>query len=508
MKNLWKKTKTPGEEIKAETKAERKKGKKKSKKTAVIITVIALVLVFLICRGCAGGGDGGTVVTTAAPSRGSLQESVSTSGSVAAEQVKVFFAPAAGKLEQVNVAAGDAVKKGDVLIAYDSAALESRFREASLQQAKSNANYSGAVADSADWQAKLSEANINIPVLEQQIADNKAYLKDLQSKLSQSQRDTNNALADESYDLNREAEKLTEELKNLDPSDADYAKKEKKLKDIQAQISRNAYLQQIAGSSDYVAEMNEEIAAVQERIAEYEEYKQRMESQKSGGEAGVMDSYDKISYEADRELAGIAYAEAERAYYQGKAGLCAEFDGVVTEVNAVEGSSVTEGMQLLTLESSGEVKVSFNASKQDVEKLSIGQKADVTVSGSVYAGTVSKINRMASRNESNTPMVGVEIHIDEPDDRIILGMDAKLTIYTRAVEDALLVPVEAVNADRDGDFLYVAENGVVVKKPVSCGISNDEYTEILEGVTEEDQVIVTYFGSLEEGMTVTVMPQM
>ena len=119
---------------------------------------------------------------------------------------------------------------------------------------------------------------------------------------------------------------------------------------------------------------------------------------------------------------------------------------------------------------------------------------------------MSKINRMASMNNSNTPMVGVEVHIDEPDDRIILGLDAKLTINTRSVENALLVPVEAINADRDGDFLYVVEEGKVVRKPVTCGISNDTYTEIIEGITEEDQIIVTYIGSLEEGMAVTVMP--
>ena len=49
-----------------------------------------------------------------------------------------------------------------------------------------------------------------------------------------------------------------------------------------------------------------------------------------------------------------------------------------------------------------------------MEKLRIGQKADITISGKVYAGEVSKINRMATVNASNTPMVGVEIHILEP----------------------------------------------------------------------------------------------
>lgn len=482
-------------------------GKKKRKKRIVII-VAAVVVLLLILRGC-GGGDAGVMVTTVGAVRGELQESISTSGTVEAEEVKVLFAPAGGVLDHVNVEAGDAVQKGEVLIAYDSTGLDRDFRQAALQQAKSVAGYDGAVADSARNQAKLSEANTNIPVLEQQIADNKAYVKDLESKLSQSQRDTANALADESYDLNRKAAELEEEIKNMDPSDTDaIAEKEKKLRKVQSQISRNTYLQQIANSSDYVAEMEEEIANVKELIADYEEYKAEMESQKTGSENGVMDSYDRISYEADRELAELTYAEAEKAYYESKSGLCAEFDGVVTEVNAVEGSTVAEGTQLLTLESSESVKVSFSASKQDVAKLELGQSAQINISGSLYTGKVSKINRMASLNASNTPMVGVEIHIDEPDDKIILGLDAKLTIFTRCVQDALLIPVEAVNADRDGDFLYVVEDGIVVKKPVVCGISSDTYTEIVEGITEEDQIVLSYYGSLEEGMAVTVMPEM
>ncbi len=481
---------------------------KKSKKTLVIICVIVIVLLFLLLRGCAGG-EAAAMVTTTNATRGDLQETVSTSGTVAAEEVKVFFAPISGKLEQVNVAPGDAVEKGAVLVAYDSTKLDNDFKQASLQQAKSNAGYNSAVADSADNQAKLREANTNIPVLEQQIADNKAYLKDLQSKLSQSQRDTSNALAEEEYNLSQKLARLQEELKNLDPTDtAAIEAKKKKIAEVEEALARNAYLRQIAGSSDYVDEMETEIARVQELIADYEAYKAEMESQKNGSETGVMDSYDKISYEADKELADIAYAEAQEAYNQSKSGICAEFAGVVTEVSAVEGSTVAEGTQLLKLESSEAVKVTINASKHDVERIAVGQQAEITISDRVYTGQVSKVNRMATVNASNTAMVGVEVHINEPDEHIILGLDAKILINTRCVKDALLVPVEAINADRDGDFLYVVENGIVVRKPVVCGISNTTHTEILEGITEQDQVIVTYIGTLEEGMAVAVMPEM
>lgn len=154
------------------------------------------------------------------------------------------------------------------------------------------------------------------------------------------------------------------------------------------------------------------------------------------------------------------------------------------------------------------MKITFNASKHDIEKLEIGQKAKVNISGYTYDGEVQKINRMAVRNESNTPMVGVEVHILNPDENIILGMDAKLEISTRKAENALLIPVEAINADRDGDFLYVVENGIVVRKSVVCGISSDEYTEILEGITEEDEIILNALTGIEEGMAVTVMPEL
>ena len=506
MKNIFKKN-SGGEGQTRPAGSGKSPKKKKSKKTIVIIIVVVIALLFLMLRGC-GGGESGAMVTTTNAERGSLQESVSTSGTVSAEDVTVFFAPTNGKLANVNVAAGDTVKAGDVLIAYDSARLDRDFREATLQQEKSNAGYNNAISDSADNQAKLNEANTNLAVLDQQLTDQKAYLKDLEAKLNESQRGTQNALADENYDLTKDIAKLEEEMKDLTPGTDEYTKKEKKLKQKQSQLSRNNYLQQVANSSDYVAEMQAEIKRVQEQIADEEAYKAEMRSQKSASENGVMDSYDKISYEADKELAEIAYAEAEKAYYESKSGLCAEFDGVVTEVSAVQGSVVTEGMQLCRLESTENVKVSLQASKQDVAKLAIGQKAEVTISGNTYAGTVSKINRMASMNNSGTPMVGVEVHIDEPDEKIILGLDAKLTIETRSVEDALLVPVEAINADREGDFLYVVENGKVVRKPVTCGISNDTYTEIIEGITEEDQIIVTYYGSLEEGMAVAVMPAM
>lgn len=509
------------------------KPRKKRKKAPVIIVALIVVVIIFRAVACSSGDGAGAVVTTTNAVRGDLQESISTSGTVRSEEVSVIFAPVSGILDSVNVAAGDAVQAGDLLATYNVDRLESSMRQSELQYEKSNANYDSVMADNAQNQAKLNEANVNLGVLNQQIEDTKAYIKTLQNELNESQRHTSNALAEENLKLSNSLREKTGELETLQTSlrelqaelkdatgatdttqlaaqiadlQSKVADKEKEVSEVNNAISYNGYVSSVANNSDYVAELQQKISDAQELLQHYETYKSEMQGQKSSTENIVLDSFDRTSYNADKEIASITYQESAEDYNQAKAGICAEYAGIITECSAVSGSGVSSGTHLMTLESSENVKVAFYASKYDLAKLEIGQKVDVTISGTVYEGEISKINRMAETNASNTPMVGVEVHLLAPDDRIILGMDAKLVVYTKKAENTLMVPVESINADKEGDFLYVVEGGIVVKKPIICGISTDTYTEVLEGITEEDEIILISYTNLEEGMPVTVMP--
>jgi hypothetical protein len=64
--------------------------------------------------------------------------------------------------------------------------------------------------------------------------------------------------------------------------------------------------------------------------------------------------------------------------------------------------------------------------------------------------------------------------------------------------------LEVINADKDGDFLFIVESGLAVKKPVLCGISSNDYVEILEGIIPGDEVVLYAYSGLEEGMAVVV----
>ena len=58
-----------------------------------------------------------------------------------------------------------------------------------------------------------------------------------------------------------------------------------------------------------------------------------------------------------------------------------------------------------------------------------------------------------------------------------------------------------------GEFVYVVENGILVKKPVVTGISSDTMVQVTEGLGEGEQVVLDVTPALVEGMTVMAMPQ-
>ncbi len=98
------------------TESKTAKPKKKRKKAPVIIVAVIVVLVLFRAVACSSGDGAGAVVTTANAVRGDIQESISTNGTVKSEEVSVIFAPVSGILGSVNVAAGEGVEAGELMV--------------------------------------------------------------------------------------------------------------------------------------------------------------------------------------------------------------------------------------------------------------------------------------------------------------------------------------------------------------------------------------------------------
>ena len=461
--------------------------KKKRRKIILFVVLGALVLLFILLK-LLGGNGAAAIVTTTQAQIGDLQQTIDTSGTVKTGESKVYFSDVDVKVGEVKVQAGDAVKAGDVLLNYDADDLAAAKERAELKRQSAEGSYLNSVQTNNEKLGDLSEASTNLEVLDQQIADTEAYIKNLEAKISKKK-----------SDLAHEGALLQISLIDWqDQPDSD------EYQNLQKLVQLNNYEQQ---NNEEIKSWQDELDVYNDMLSKYKEYRSEMKSQKSSAEAGKLTGGAKEELEANNKTQTMDVEDSIDSLSSVENGIVAEFDGVVTEMNAVEGGVTAKGAQLLKLESTEDVMVRINVTKYDLSKIKEGQKAIVTIGSREYEGEVSKINKMAEQNNSGAAVVGTEITILNPDSDVILGVEAKVVINTEKAEGAVLVPITAVNVDMDGEFVYVVENNILVKKPVTTGISTDTMTQIVEGLNGDEQIVTSVTADLYEGMTVAAMPQ-
>ena len=482
-------------EKKKEKKEKKKKEKKpldraakKKRRRIILCSLLGVVIVFFAVSKVFGSSGPQTFVMTTGAITGEIEQTISTSGTVTTETTKSYFSDVDVKIGDVAVAAGDAVKAGDVLISYDAEDLATKTTLAQLKIQSNQGNYNNSVQSNGQKWGDLNEANVNISVLDQQIADTEAYITNLENKIEQKK-----------SDLAYEGALLQISLLDWqDHPDSD------EYMNLQKLVQLNSYEQQ---NNAEVKGWEDELAVYNKMLSDYKEYRSEMKSQKSSAEAGRMTSGARQELEADNQTKGIEASDSLESLQAAANGVVAEFDGVVTEVNAVEGGTVATGSQLLKLESTQDVMVRVTVTKYDLDKIAVGQNAKVTIGSQEYEGKVTKINKMAEQNNSGASVVGTEIKITNPDSEVILGVEAKVIISTAQEKDVVLIPVTAVNVDMEGEFVYVVQENILVKKRITTGISSDTMVQVTEGLSEGEQVVTDVTANLMEGMAVATMSQ-
>ncbi len=489
------------------TEGGKKTRRRKKKKLKFIIPVVAVLVVVIVVKSFSGKKSVAIPVYTDKISVGDIDTELNVSGKVVAEESVTFFAPAEAKVEEVEVQKGDIVKAGDVLLCFDEEAVAYAKQKSELEQRISSADYSSNVQYNDEQKAKLAEAEAEIAQCEAVIDSYEQYIDDLTNSIT-------DLTALKKSDLYAKIYKVEKEINNYDlaiqtptkDTDVEMLMGKK----VEKQNELNKLNNELSLLSDYKTDYGWEDMLTQAKkvLADYQERLSEAKSVKAGAESAVVNGNKLEGYALNKEKTKLEGQDAERKYKAVLNGIVADFNGVISDLNVVKGATVQEGTQLMVLESIDNVCVEFQASKYALETLVLGQPAEITISGKSYTGTVSKINHIAEENTSGTATVAARIHIDNPDENIFLGLDAKLKILTASEKGVLQVPVEAVNVDSQGEFCYLIENGVLAKKYVKTGISSETYIQILDGLSENQEIVTTsvYGIGLDEGMTVTGMP--
>lgn len=190
-------------------------------------------------------------------------------------------------------------------------------------------------------------------------------------------------------------------------------------------------------------------------------------------------------------------------------GLTAPISGSVysvVDLDADQTDTTTEQTSdIVSLSPDVSMSVTIDVDESDILSLELNQIADVTVRSigeEVLSGVVTEIDK----TDSSGAYTAV-ITLDKVEG-MLPGMTASVDVRIEGVDDALLIPVDALHQTSSGYYVYTAYDEETEsyggKVDVVPGLSNSNYVEIKSGLEEGDTVYYTeaqdFFSSMGFGM--------
>lgn len=159
----------------------------------------------------------------------------------------------------------------------------------------------------------------------------------------------------------------------------------------------------------------------------------------------------------------------------------------------IGGSSTNTSQRVAVIRTEGTPIASFNLSELDVPVVKVGQKATITLDSlpdKTFTGKVVSVDRLGttSNGVTNYPVI---IQFDAASEEVLPNMAASANIIIETKGNVLLVPSSAIQKSGGQNLVTVLEKGKEIQKPVEVGISSDTQTEIISGLSEGEEVIIS-----------------
>jgi RND family efflux transporter MFP subunit len=230
------------------------------------------------------------------------------------------------------------------------------------------------------------------------------------------------------------------------------------------------------------------------------DYKRALELYNIGG--GTKQAVDQMEVQVVNAKNTLASAKRALQNARENTVLTSPISGVVTARNYDPGD-MTGSLPVLTIGEVQPVKVVVNISETEIAKIHKGMPAVVTFDtygDEEFKGQVTLIQPTV---DSATKTVGVEITMANPNNRILPGMFARVTMNFGTSRHVVVPDRAVVKQPGSGNhFVYVYSNGKVSYNQVELGQRLDTSYELISGVESGSQVVVSGQTKLADGMAV------
>jgi len=189
--------------------------------------------------------------------------------------------------------------------------------------------------------------------------------------------------------------------------------------------------------------------------------------------------------------------------------ITAPFSGVVTERYANLGtlvqagtSSSTQALPIVRLSQDDLFRLVIPVPESYVRYIRIGEPVNVRVP-SLNRTLLGKVTRFSVDVKESTRTMHTEVDVPNPKRLLVPGIFAEADLVLEQKNDVPTVPLQALNHEGDKTTVYVVDSsGKIEDRPVTLGLETANNAEVLSGLKEGEQVVVSDRSGLKPGRMV------
>ncbi|MCY7347995.1 MAG: efflux RND transporter periplasmic adaptor subunit [Pyrinomonadaceae bacterium] len=497
-----------------------------SRKGKIIIGTSAAVVIIIIIVGSvfATRKDTPEVTVVKIETRRELRSNVTASGEVRPIQFMNLTSEVQGRIEEITVKEGDAVKQGQMLVRLDPDQLQSNTdaQLAALQASQTETQVSRSQITAAQNQLLQAQQGLNasqasVDTALQQVASARQQVVAAQTDIDRAQVDLNTA--------NRELKRTAELVEAGVESRSVYDAAKDRVDTAQAAL-RNAQ-----------SRLKSQQLAVNEVNARVNESRARAKQQEvavKDGRRAVETADLSANVSQDRVNQATAVLRGQRSQ-RDKTMVTAPINGIVAEIPSKVGTFAVAGFSttaLMTIADMSTVNVEVKVDETEIDKVEVGQPVKIKVDAfgeQEIVGEVRQKTPLALGKSQTSGGLSTNINVQEAKEfRVVIelknlteelrgslrpGMSATAVITTKTAENVIAVPLQAVIEKKpeavpsptlQSDSPAVAEKPKVTKGVYVLDGNKTKFVEVVTGITGESDIQIT--GGLSEGQEVITGP--
>lgn len=210
-------------------------------------------------------------------------------------------------------------------------------------------------------------------------------------------------------------------------------------------------------------------------------------------------------YEESLNELNINKAEVELVKAQiAKTVIKAPFSGYIGLKNISEGSFVNTSTIIASLQEINPVKIDFSIPERYASLVNPGDEILFKTAGSSVQ-LKGKVFAIEPKIERVTRSIKIRGIYGNTGKKVMPGSFANVELVLKQINNALLIPTQAIIPELKGQKVFLYRGGIVVPQPVQLGIRSEKEVQVVDGLTAGDTVITSGILQLRPGAPVTLL---